>query len=428
MNFKEHLKKYLSEPEIDDLIASLAKERTHFLILNKYKISKEKFLQEFPNIKPFELIENAFEYDENEYHFGRNFYFDNGAYYIMDSASMLVSSSLDYVDGENVLDMCAAPGGKSIIACLKNRNVNLLSNDLSYQRALVLSSNIEKMGFGNVTVTSTDLSQHINQFSESFDHIILDAPCSGSAMFRKLEDMEKDWSYDKVLKCQNLQRILIENAYSMLKKGGSMVYSTCSFSYEEDEEIILEFLNNHPDIHIQAIKDNPGYFHSKELPEAIHLFPSHFAGEGQFFCVLKKDGTSSKEEKYRGFTRDFKKIEDLYGLDFTNDELINDINLYCFNNHFNLKGISTLRNGLFVGELSKNIFKPSFHLAHYLDSLNSIKLTEEERKMYLHGDTFSKLINKPNGYYVVSYNDINLGFVKNINNTLKNLYPKGLRH
>lgn len=428
MNFKEHLKRYLSESEINNLISSLTNERTHFLILNTNKMNKEQFKKEFPNIKEFALIDNAFSYDDNEYHFGKNYYFDNGVYYIMDSASMLVSNSLDYIDGENVLDMCAAPGGKSIIACLKNKNINLLSNDLSYQRALVLSSNIEKMGFGNVTITSTDLSRHIGQFNKTFDHIILDAPCSGSAMFRKLEEMEKDWTYEKVLKCQNTQRILIENAYLMLKEGGSMVYSTCSFSYEEDEEIILEFLKNHDDVHIVKLEDNPQFFHSKELPEAIHLFPSLFNGEGQFFCVLKKDGISLKEEKYKGFTRDFEKIEDSYDLNFASDELINNTNLYCFNNRFNLKGISTLRNGLFVGEINKNIFKPSFHLAHYLSSNNSIILNDEERKMYLHGDTFNKLINKPNGFYVVSYNNINLGFVKNINNTLKNFYPKGLRH
>ena len=426
MNFKEHLKRYLNNEFINELVSSLGKERTNCLLLNNNKISNEQFENDFPLIQSNKYIENSYYYNKNIYEFGKSYLFDNGAYYIQDSASMMVANNLPLNDNDLILDMCAAPGGKSIFLALKNKNIQLVSNDLSYPRALVLSSNVEKIGLGNITVIQNDFNKNYTKFHKKFDSILLDAPCSGSAMFRKEIEMKNDWSYDKVLRCACIQKDLLNMAYFMLKEGGYLMYSTCSFSYEEDEEVVLNFLKDHEDIKTISIQNDPTFYHHKDLMDAVHLFPNKFKGEGQFFVLLKKDG-----EKLTNISINKPLKDDLslkYSLNFNYKYNIRD-QIYYSNLDINLlKNINILRIGVYVGEIEKNIFKPSFSLAHYLPTSLSIALSVKEKDLYLHGDSFSKDINLPNGFYCVSYNGINLGFVKNINNTLKNFYPKGLRH
>ena len=426
MNFKEHLKRYLNNEFINELVSSLGKERTNCLLLNNNKISNEQFENDFPLIQSNKYIENSYYYNKNIYEFGKSYLFDNGAYYIQDSASMMVANNLPLNDNDLILDMCAAPGGKSIFLALKNKNIQIVSNDLSYPRALVLSSNVEKIGLGNITVIQNDFNKNYTKFHKKFDSILLDAPCSGSAMFRKEIEMKNDWSYDKVLRCASIQKDLLNMAYFMLKEGGYLMYSTCSFSYEEDEEVVLNFLKDHEDIKTISIQNDPTFYHHKDLMDAVHLFPNKFKGEGQFFVLLKKDG-----EKLTNISINKPLKDDLslkYNLNFNYKYNIRD-QIYYSNLDINLfKNINILRIGVYVGEIEKNIFKPSFSLAHYLPTSFSIALSLKEKDLYLHGDSFSKDINLPNGFYCVSYNGINLGFVKNINNTLKNFYPKGLRH
>jgi len=430
MEFKEHLKKYLKDEDIDKLEKSLLEERTNSLILNTNKLDKESFINEYKNIKEFKYIDNAYYYNKNEYEFGKSYLFDNGAYYIMDTSSMLVTNNLSLKEDSLVLDMCAAPGGKTISLALKNKNIHILANDLSYSRALTMSSNIEKLGLSNIDIISCDLKNHYLSLLEKFDAIILDAPCSGSAMFRKLEEMKNDRNYQKVLKQQSIQKELIEIAYKMLKKGGKLIYSTCSFSYEEDEEIILSFLKEHQDMKPVLKDDYKEIYHDQSLKEGCHLFPFLFLGEGQFYCLLIKDGTITEtrkeDNKQTKLSKDIKEIVDTYNLDFKYYENINGL-IYGYNYDFKLKNIPIIRKGILIGELNKGIFKPSFNLAHYLDNKNSIELTQKEKDQYIHGDTINKDLNIKNGYYIVSYNGINLGYVKYVNKTLKNLYPKGLR-
>lgn len=426
MDFKEHLKRYLNNEFIDELISSLGKERTNCLLLNNNKITNEQFENEFPLIEPNKYIDNSYYYNKNIYEFGKSFLFDNGAYYIQDSASMMVANNIPLNDNDLILDMCAAPGGKSIFLALKNKNIQLVSNDLSYPRALVLSSNVEKIGLGNITVIQNDFNKNYTKFHKKFDSILLDAPCSGSAMFRKEIEMKNDWSYDKVLRCASIQKDLLNMAYFMLKEGGYLMYSTCSFSYEEDEEVVLNFLKDHEDIKTISIHNDPTFYHHKNLVDAVHLFPNKFKGEGQFFILLKKDGEKLTNVSINKPLKDDLSLK--YSLNFNYKYNIRD-QIYYSNLDINLlKNINILRIGVYVGEIEKNIFKPSFSLAHYLPTSLSIALSVKEKDLYLHGDSFSKDINLPNGFYCVSYNGINLGFVKNINNTLKNFYPKGLRH
>lgn len=415
MNFQENLEEYLDKKFVQELLESMNKERTNCLVLNTKKMSVLDFTKKFPRIFPHPIITNAFFYDKNDYDFGKSFYFDNGLFYIMDSASMMVPFLLPINDGDYVLDMCAAPGGKSIFLSLKNRNINLISNDVNFQRSHILSSNIEKIGLENVIVTCSTINTLVNYYKTTFDKIILDAPCSGSAMFRKSIDMKNDWSYAKVLKCQSEQKELIEQASTMLKPGGILVYSTCSFSYEEDEEIVLNFLKIHKDFSPINIEENSTFFRGKNLPESIHLFPNLFSGEGQFICLLKKSGNLDEKSQKNN------------NLVFKNQERIFD-NLYLYNNELNLKPLTIIRKGLLKSTFKGNIEIPSFHYAHYLDNKNSIVLNDIEAKKYLHGEELEKETNLPNGYYVVSYEGLNLGYVHLVQKKLKNLYPKGLRH
>lgn len=429
MDFITHLEKYLSKDDINNLLTSLEKNRVTSFILNTNKLTKDKLISLFPNIKEYKDLPNCFTYSKDEYDLGKSYLFNNGVIYIMDISSQLVPHYLDLNDNDLVLDMCSAPGGKTICLALKNPTCQILANDLSFERAKILSSNIEKIGVKNVTVISNDFSKNSKEFIGKFDKILLDAPCSGSAMFRKQEDVKKDWTYEKVVKLSAIQKELLEHAYIMLKNGGEIMYSTCSFSYEEDEEVILDFLSKHKDMETVSIPPLKGFYSSEILKDSVHIFPHLFESEGQFFCKLKKKGVGNPTDfkiNKKIKKENIKELEQ-YNLSFNYIEKINDL-IYGYDYDFNLKRISILRKGVLLGELNKGIFKPSFNLAHYLPSSFSISLNEEEFKKYIKGETIQKQLTIKNGYYVISYNSINLGFIKYINGTMKNLYPKGLRH
>jgi len=428
MDFVSNIKRYLSDEFVTSLLDAMGEERTNSLILNTSKMSSSLFIKKFPNVIPHPFINNVFYYDKNEYEFGKSYLLTSGAYYIMDASSLLVSKYLEINDGDYVLDMCAAPGGKTISVALanKDKNIEFISNDISYKRALELSKNIEHLGLGNVIVTSSDFSKTYKHYKEKFNKIILDAPCSGSAMFRKNDLAKLDWSLEKVKACALLQETLLEEAIYMLQNGGLISYSTCSFSYEENEEIILKILKKHPEISLINIEENNSFYRTKELPEAIHLFPNLYKGEGQFICILKKNGEPTKIKENKENLKQ-KNILDFYNLKFKHEKIINSL-LYLYNNDLNLEKFNVIRYGLECGEFKKDLFIPSFHLSHYLDAKNSIVLDENEMKRYMHGEEIKKDLNLQKGYYTVSFENINLGFVKLSNNVLKNLFPKGLRH
>ena len=429
MKFEENLKEYLNDEFIHELVLAQEKERTNSLILNTSKMSAQAFKTAFPSIKEHPFLKNVFYYNKNEYQFGKSYLFDNGAYYLIDASSLLVSYYLPTKNGDFVLDLCSAPGGKTISLLLNNldKNLNVIANDLSHQRALELSKNIERQGFSNVIVTNNDFSKIYKFYQNKFNAIILDAPCSGSAMFRKNSLAKEDWTINKVLSLQERQKELIKMAHFMLKEDGYLIYSTCSFSKEENEDVVLDALNNFNDLEIINIENKPYYYKSELLPEAIHLFPNLYDGEGQFIALLHKKGASSTSINKSKNKITHKDLLNKYELNFQNEININK-EIYLNNFTLDLTKLNLIRPGLHLGSLDKNIFIPSFHLAHYLNSSISIALTEEEFKKYIHGEEIIKNYNIKNDFYVVSYNGINLGFVKYVNGRLKNYYPKGLRH
>lgn len=429
MKFEENLKEYLNDEFIHELVLAQEKERTNSLILNTSKMSAQAFKTAFSNIKEHPFLKNVFYYNKNEYQFGKSYLFDNGAYYLIDASSLLVSYYLPTKNGDLVLDLCSAPGGKTISLLLNNlnKNLNIIANDLSHQRALELSKNIERQGFSNVIVTNNDFSKIYKFYQNKFNAIILDAPCSGSAMFRKNSLAKEDWTINKVLSLQERQKELIKMSHFMLKEDGYLIYSTCSFSKEENEDVVLDALNNFNDLEIINIENKPYYYKSELLPEAIHLFPNLYDGEGQFIALLHKKGASSTSINKSKNKITHKDLLNKYELNFQNEININK-EIYLNNFTADLTKLNLIRPGLHLGSLEKNIFIPSFHLAHYLNSSFSIALAEDEFKKYIHGEEIIKNYNIKNDFYVVSYNGINLGFVKYVNGRLKNYYPKGLRH
>lgn len=423
MDFLEHLRENYSENIVNKIIDSFSKERTHSLILNTTKFDYSH-LFDINILKKHPLIENAY-YFENQ-KLGNDFRFKNGVFYIQDASAMLPVHLLGIEKDDIVLDMCAAPGGKSIDAAIKLNNTGMLiSNELSYERSKILSSNIEKLGFCNTFVTNNDLSKIYHHYPNCFDKIILDAPCSGSFMFRKNELSKLDWNYNKVLGCAQIQKQLLDIASYMLKPGGKIAYSTCSISPEENENIIKEFLSSHEDFEICKIPAEPQYFYKSKLEGAIYLMPFIFDGEGQFICILQKRGTIIKTSKK--IVENHCKtslFNNFLSYNFDNYILKND-QIYLYNTFLKTKHFNVIRYGLHVAELKGKVEIPSFQLAHFSTN-NCYELDETQFKKYIKGEEIN--ISSPDGFQIVSYKNINLGFIKVKNNIGKNYYPKGLRN
>ena len=418
MTFLEHLKDSIGEKEAELLLASLEHKSEHAVLLNTNKISDEEFLKEFPLVTPHPIVKHAFIYDKETYEFGKHIYHELGYYYLQEPSAMVVSSLIDFKENDLVLDMCAAPGGKSIQASFKMNDKGLIiSNDLSFSRCGLLSNNLERLGIGNVIITNNDLSKIHLKYENTFDKIILDAPCSGSGMFRKSDAMINDWSINKVYKYQEIQKELILIAYYMLKPGGILSYSTCSYSKEEDEDVAHYLLSN-SDAELVNMPSNK-CFYIKDI--GVRLMPSHFSGEGQYIVQFKKPGFSKANE--------FNHINKFPQL-VKGDKDVKKVNDYLFavNNGLDLKGFNIYRYGVKVGEFKKDIFKYDLHYArsYAKDSFDKIELTLEELKKYLYGEQLNK-INPYKGYVLLTYKKTAVDIAKTDGHVIKNYYPKGLR-
>lgn len=424
MDFKQYLEQYYSNEDVKKILDSFSQKRTNSFILNinKYCLSQLNDIE----VSPHPYIKNAFYFNSDVNKLGTDYRFDNGMFYIQDASAMMPVHCLGIRSNEIILDMCAAPGGKTIDAAIELNNTGaIIANDLSYERARTLSSNIEKMGFSNVVVTNNDFTKIYPEYCQVFDKIILDAPCSGSFMFRKNENAKDDWTYEKVIKCNKTQTDLLSYAAYMLKPGGKISYSTCSLCQEENEQIIKEFLSINSDFHLVHQEFGQDVIESEYLSNTYYFMPHLFKGEGQFLAILEKDGSYYQTDLIYDKKPILTDIEKKFNLDFSSYRSLLNEN-YVLNKPFDLRHLKILRYGLHVSTTKGKIEIPSFHLAHFLPSNISIELDENERKKYLHGEELSR-DNIQDGFYVVSYNGLNLGFVKASQGKLKNYYPKGLR-
>ncbi len=423
MDLPAHLPKNLKSEQVDALFASFQGEQTHSLVLNQAKMGDEEFRARFPLIEPHPFLKHVYSYKKEDYEFGKMALYDLGCYSIQDSAAMIPPYVLNPRKGERVLDLCAAPGGKSIfLSLLCQQEAIVLANDISLSRAKELSSNVERMGLGNVVVANDDFSKKCASYAEFFDAIMLDVPCSGTAMMRKNAQARQEWSPSKMERCVEMQLSLLEQAYAMLIPGGRMVYSTCSFCYEEDEGAILSFLSRHLDMHPQAFEDRPCYFHGEKVPESVYLFPFLYPGEGQFLCLLEKEGESKPREREGKKATQYADYFSFYGLEDRANYQREDA-LWSLPFAFPFERVNLLRAGLKVSSFPFE--EPDNALAHYLGKEHQVELSQSEALRFLKGETLPMSLG--DGYYLASYEGKGLGFFKMAKGQMKNRYPKGLR-
>ena len=385
----------------------------------------------FAELEKHNFVKDAYIYKKDNQEYGKIPYHAQGCYYIQEPSAMLVGELLDVKENDFVIDLCAAPGGKSThVARYLNESGLLISNDINYKRALDLSENIERMGITNCIVINSDVHRISEAMQGCFDKVILDAPCSGEGMFRKNSFAKEDWSMDKVNTCVKIQKEIILDAYKLLKYDGEMIYSTCTFNKYENEEMI-KFLLENTNAELIMLPEIEGVDRGINMKEAIRLFPYHYKGEGHFICKIRcKDEHRfyvKKEKQHLINDKDLLPFIEFQkkslNMKFDRKRLfLNGEHLYYLpKNCLNISNLRILRNGLYLGEIKSKHFVPSHSLALASFKENwklTLELDESQVKQYLKGESFT--VSSQNGFALITYKNNSIGFAKITNNILKN--------
>ena len=362
-----------------------------------------------------------------------------GLIYSQEPAAQMVAQVAHPHEGMRVLDLAAAPGGKSthLLSYLNNTGL-LVSNEINNKRSKILVENIERFGARNVLVTNESAERLAKVFSSFFDLIVLDAPCSGEGMFRKQPDAMDYWSLDYPAQCAALQREILEDAVKMLANGGELVYSTCTWAPEENEEIVAWLLDEFP-LELVDIPKLNGMPPGIDYPETARMYPHRFKGEGQFVAKFRFVGehklpklkparsnlTADQRSLWQTFQNEHLKVELKGDLQTFGDQLyLLPLGLP------DLSKIKIARNGLHLGTFKKKRFEPSFALGLALqpsEVKNKLELSQQDFEVYVGGETLQIKESLPNGWYQLLIHGNGLGFAKLANQTLKNYFPKGLR-
>lgn len=362
-----------------------------------------------------------------------------GLIYSQEPAAQMVAQVAHPHEGMRVLDLAAAPGGKSthLLSYLNNTGL-LVSNEINNKRSKILVENIERFGARNVLVTNESAERLAKVFSSFFDLIVLDAPCSGEGMFRKQPDAMDYWSLDYPAQCATLQREILEDAVKMLANGGELVYSTCTWAPEENEEIVAWLLDEFP-LELVDIPKLNGMTPGIDYPETARMYPHHFKGEGQFVAKFRFVG-EHKLPKLKparsNLTADQRSLWQIFQKEHLKVELKGDLQTFGDQLYLlplglpDLSKIKIARNGLHLGTFKKKRFEPSFALGLALqpsEVKNKLELSQQDFEVYVGGETLQIKESLPNGWYQLIIHGNGLGFAKLANQTLKNYFPKGLR-
>ena len=424
--FIERSKEYFGEDYLD-FLNELDKPCTQGFFLNTNKADKETIL----NLLDFEYHSSELT-DESYYHnsdnIGKTKAYELGLIYTQEIAASLSSKFIDKENIHTVVDMCAAPGGKTINVLNRlNKDVLCIANDMNHTRVLTLSSNLERLGLDNVIVTNKNCDELSNQLEGFGDLVILDAPCSGEGMIRKYPEILDDYSINNITSLASLQSDLLEDAYRILNKGGQFLYSTCTYALEEDENQIVSFLNRHPDMKLIEIDMAS---HSK-LKGTVKLCPLDNT-EGQFIALLKKDGIRENDS-----FRYLKTVKDNMADTFIKENLfIDDYYLYKYNEHFylSLNPLIDMKNhvlkyGIYLGDIRNKRFEVNHNLYRANSLINRFRyiydLNDTEYDLFVSGNEFR--FDGDNHYYLLTYKGLSIGYGKCSNGMMKNKYPKGLR-
>lgn len=449
-NFEKKMRDLLKE-DFDDYIACYEEPRYYGLRVNTNKISVEEFKKICPfEIEPIPWIENGFYYDGEHVTPSKHPYYFAGLYYLQEPSAMAPASALPVKPGDKVLDLCAAPGGKSTELGVKLQGKGLLvSNDISNSRAKALLKNLELFGIPNLCVTSETPEKLASVFGPFFDKILVDAPCSGEGMFRKDPDLIKSWMERGPQYYAPLQRQILTSAVQMLKPGGMLLYSTCTFAKEEDENTIQWLLDTHPDMKLVPLTPWEGACSGLDGMPVIRLFPHKIEGEGHFLALLQKDAGADAEPDTQAYTNtvpaevrrlekesDYLQWEAMLKSPLDRSRMmVRDGMVYylpeCFDQSWKLR---YLRTGLLLGEWKKNRFEPSQAVAMVLqlrEFSQSLSLTaiDERSIRYLKGETIfpdpEETLQK--GWVLVGVDGYPLGWAKYTGSSLKNKYYPGWR-
>ena len=361
---------------------------------------------------------------------GLHVYHEAGVYYLQEASAMAPVALLDPKPGERVCDLCAAPGGKTTqIAGRMLGQGFLVCNEINPKRAKILSRNIERMGVANALVTNEHPETLASRFPGFFDRVLVDAPCSGEGMFRKEEAAVTDWSQETVQMCARRQREILDSAARLVRPGGRLVYSTCTFAPEEDEETVAAFLEAHPEFTPEPV-EAPWFVPGENA--SYRMWPHKLLGEGHFAAVFRKTQGESGEvpacpggkcpKAWESFAKE---------LDITLPEgkaVSFGQSLYWAPMELpELNRLKVLRPGLELGTERKGRFEPAHALALWLKTCavaESFPPESPEMKAYLHGDVVPS---GKKGWCLVQAGGYAIGWGKGDGSVLKNHYPKGLR-
>lgn len=456
IEFEKKMKAFLGD-EWDDFLYSYDNNRFQALRFNTLKVqSPEERMRILKTLKissdkKVSWANEAYYFDENVRP-GKHPYHEMGLYYIQEPSAMSAAALLAPKPGMRVLDLCAAPGGKSTqLATYLGDSGLLVSNEINTQRSRILSQNIERMGIKNAIVTNEDSFVLASHFPGFFNAIQVDAPCSGEGMFRKLPEAIEQWSMENVAICAARQKEILDNAAVMLEPGGTIVYSTCTFSKEENEDVIEYFLERHPDF---------------ILEEMERFWPHKVDGEGHFVAKLVRRGSvdtdlkadrktkknknskNRKNETKPALTKENMKLLSEF-LDETISEnmaaWIKNSRLVMFGEQLyrlpdmdvDIKGLKVQRAGLHIGEFKKQRFEPSHSLALALklnDAKNVVKLTCDNPQTigFFNGQSVmlsdEQTAECKKGWALVCVDGYPAGWGKVNGAQVKNHYPKGLRN
>ena len=435
--FFDRMKSFMGD-EYDRYLETVDKEPYHAIRVNTLKISSDELLPLLPFAgEQVPFCEDGYYVGADK--LGKHPLHHAGAFYVQEPSAMSAVTALDVQPGDKVLDLCAAPGGKStqIAAALGGTGL-LWANEIVRPRAHILLSNIERMGVKNAVVSNMTPEALCSALAGFFDRVLVDAPCSGEGMFRKDRDAVFEWSIEHTLSCAVRQKAILDSAVGAVRPGGVLVYSTCTFSPEENEGVVEYFLEHHPEFELTDIRKK---FGEPSMGKARRIYPFH-GGEGHFVAKFRKNGgrayrsgmyryiEPSKDERQRieaflfdilrnNSFRHYCVIDDRI-LDLPDSELLPD-----------LTGMNILRAGVKLGDFKKDRIEPHHNLATCLTPAQfkrrlKLKSTDHFTAKYISGEEL-ELDLWINGYAVVAVDGVTLGLGKAVDGRLKNKYPKGLR-
>ena len=436
-------------------IASYDRDMQRGLRISPIKADADSVLAALSDLplRPIPYFANGYYLDCAEVGTGNHPLHHAGAFYLQEPAAMLPVASAVIENGDFVLDVCAAPGGKSTqLAALIGEEGLLVSNEFVPSRAKILLSNIERLGVPNAIVTNTDAAHLRAWYEGCFDVVVVDAPCSGEGMFRKNEDAIAEWSEENVAMCAERSFGIIEDACHCLRDSGTLIYSTCTFAPEENEELIARFLADHPDYTVQALPDTvrtmttPGIRIPdcrEDLSKSARCYPHVTGGEGQYVCVLKKGGNTPRRAIKGAFEKMTKQetaaVDALFSELFRNCDIPTAVKykgqFYAVPPHLRVSG-GCFSLGVRIGEQKGVRIAPHHQLfsAYGQKMQRKWDFSADDARIlrYLHGDVIEISEDDctgdtSDGFGCVTVCGCPLGGAKRVGTTLKNHYPKGLR-